>query len=418
MASIAIFALLMAASLILSALCSASETAAFQIGPSDVRALQGHGRVHRAISWIVEHRRRTLVTVLLLNLVINLFYMNLGQAVAELVGANFGPQARILTDCAVLLILVAAGDIFPKIIAVRRPRAVVALTAVPLYLAERALRLPRIALTAVSDALMRLIGVHEEEGDVTPAELQEVLKVAATKGQLAMDEHEWLRALLELDDVHVKEIIVPRVEMTSFDLRQGRSAFLEQFVRTRRNKIPVHEGNVDGIKGYLNAKDVLSLPDKPLAELVRPVIFIPESASIAAAMQQMQSGGRRLAIVVDEYGGTEGLFTQEDLVESVVGDLADESEDRWEPVREIEPGVFLVDAALPIHALRRIIGPRPIQRGIATVGGLVSAELERLPRMGDKIALGRVSIEIAAMRGKRPDRLLLRYDRTASEHVS
>ena len=295
--------------------------------------------------------------MLLLNLVISLFYMNLGQAVSGIVGGEFR------TGSAHPHRLRGAADprrrreVLPKIVAVRRPRSVVALTAVPLYLAERVLRLPRIALTAVSDALMRLIGVHEEEGEVTPAELQEVLKVAATKGQLAMDEHEWLRALLELDDVHVKEIIVPRVEMTSFDLREGRSAFLEQFVRTRRNKIPVHEGNVDAIKGYLNAKDVLSFPDKPLAELIRQVIFIPESASIAAAMQQMQSGGRRLAIVVDEYGGTEGLVTQEDLVESVVGDLADESEDRWEPVREIEPGVFLVDAALPIHALRRIIGP-------------------------------------------------------------
>ena len=175
---------------------------------------------------------------------------------------------------------------------------------------------------------------------------------------------------------------------------------------------------MDAIKGYLSAKDVLSLPDRPLAELIRQVIFIPESASIAAAMQQMQSGGRRLAIVVDEYGGTEGLVTQEDLVESVVGDLADESEDRWEPVREIEPGVFLVDAALPIHALRRIIGPRPIQRGIATVGGLVSAELERRSedRRQDR-ARARLHRD-RGDEGKRPDRLLMRYDRTASERAS
>ena len=149
------------------------------------------------------------------------------------------------------------------------------------------------------------------------------------------------------------------------------------------------------------------------------MIFIPESASIAAAMQQMQSGARRLAIVVDEYGGTEGLVTQEDLVESVVGDLADESEDRWEPVREIEPGVFLVDAALPIHALaedlRAPSDPARDRDGRRTRRPRSSSAFRRSET---RIAFGRVSIEIAAMRGKRPDRLLVRHDRTASERRS
>jgi putative hemolysin len=409
---------LMAGSILLSAFFSASETAAFQIGPSDLRALHAKERVQRALSWIVSHRRRVLVTVLLANLVINLFYMNLGQALSGSIGESAGPQARLAVDAAILLALLVLGEVLPKTLALRQPQRVVALTAVPLVLAERVLRLPRIALTAVSDSLMRLFGAREEEGDVTPAELQEVLKLAAVKGQLGMDEHEWLRALLDLDDVHVKEVIVPRVEMTAFDVREGREAFLDLFVRVRRNKIPVHEGNVDRIKGYLNAKDVLTSPGKPLEELIRPVAFIPESASIASAMQQLHAGGRRLAIIVDEYGGTEGLVTQEDLVESVVGDLADESEDRWEPVREEEPGVFVVDAALPIHALRRIIGPGPARRGIATVGGLVSAALERVPRKGDRVSFGRVTIEVAAMRGKRPDRLVIRHAQTKVERRS
>jgi CBS domain containing-hemolysin-like protein len=126
-------------------------------------------------------------------------------------------------------------------------------------------------------------------------------------------------------------------------------------------------------------------------------------------MQQMHSAARRVGIVVDEYGGTEGLVTQEDLVEAVVGDLADESEDRWEPVREVSPGVFLVDAALPMHELRRIFGPGPTRRGIATVGGLVSAALERVPRRGDSVVFGKIEIEVAAMRGRRPDRVLIRH---------
>jgi putative hemolysin len=418
MGFVALLLILMAASLVASAFCAASETAAFQIGPSDVRELGEASRVARALRWIVSHRRRILVTALLLNLVINLFYMNLGQALASAVGVDFGPEVRVLIDVVVLLGLVLFGEVLPKTLALRNPRAVAALTAVPLLVLERALAIPRIVLTKISDSLMRLFGARGEEGDVTPAELQEVLKLAATKGQLGMDEHEWLRALLDLDDVHVKEVIVPRVEVTAFDVREGREAFLELFVATRRNKIPVHEGNIDKIKGYLNAKDVLTSPDKPIDELIRPVTFIPESASIAAAMQQLQAGGRRLAIVVDEYGGTEGLVTQEDLVESVVGDLSDESEDRWEPVREFAPGEFVVDAALPIHALRRIVGPGPGRRGIATVGGLVSATLERVARKGDRVSFGRVSIEVAAMRGKRPDRLVIRHQQTRSERRS
>jgi putative hemolysin len=410
----AVLVLLMAAALLLAAFFAAAETAAFQIGPSDLRSLEGSDRVRRALSWIVTHRRKTLVTVLLLNLLIGIFYMNIGQAVAAQVGESLGPEGHLAIDAAILLLLVVC-EVLPKTIAMQRPREIASLTAVPLLVAERMVRLPRMALTAIADSLMRLFGVRKEEGDVTPAELQEVLKVAASKGQLGMDEHEWLRALLELDQVHVKEIIVPRVEMTAFDLHGTRDEFLDLFVRVRRNKIPVHDGNVDRIRGYLSGKDVLSWPERTLEELIRPVIFIPESASIAAAMQQMHAGARRLAIVVDEYGGTEGLVTQEDLVESVVGDLADESEDRWEPVREESRGVFTVDAARPIHALRRIFGPGPIRRGIATVGGLVSATLERVPRRGDRVIFGKVSIEVASMRGKRPDRLMIRHDQTKVE---
>jgi putative hemolysin len=403
--------LLMAAALVVSAFFSASETAAFQLARSDVGALVASDRVKRALGWILSHRRRILVTVLLANLVVNLFYMNLGQALSAGWEGEIGRRGRLLADAAILLVLIVFGEVFPKTIALSRPALVASLTAIPLEVTERVLRVPRIALTAVADALMRLFGLAGSEGDITPADLQEVLKVAAQKGQLGMDEHEWLRALLELDQVQVKEVIVPRVEMTTFDLGDGRAAFLELFVKTRRNKIPVHEGNVDRIKGYLSGKDVLSWPDRPLAELIRPVIFIPESASIAAAMQQMQSGARRLAIVVDEYGGTEGLVTQEDLVESVVGDLSDESEDRWEPVREVEPGVFLVEAALPLHELRRLVGPGPERRGIATVGGLVTAALERIPKKGDHVVFGRLRIEVAAVRGRRPDRLLVRLER-------
>jgi putative hemolysin len=414
MAGAALLFLLMTAALAVSALLSASETAAFHIGSTDVRALGEGSRAGRAFAWIVSHRRRILVTVLLLNMVINLFYMNVGQALTGALGA----EGRLIADAGILLLLVVVGEVLPKTLALRRPRAVAALTAVPLVVAERLLSIPRIVLTSISDSLLRLIGPREEEGDLTPDELEEILKLAAVKGQLAMDEHEWLRALLDLEDVHVKEVIVPRVEMISFDLRGGRDGFLELFVKSRRNKIPVHEGNVDRIKGYLNAKDVLTFPEKSLAELIRPVAFIPESASIAAAMRQLKSGGRRIAVVVDEYGGTEGLVTQEDLVESVVGDLSDESEDRWEPVREESPGVFVVDAALPIHALRRIVGPGPGRRGIATVGGLVSATLERMARKGDQVTFGRVSIEVLAMRGKRPDRLVIRHRQTPPEKPS
>jgi CBS domain containing-hemolysin-like protein len=340
--------------------------------------------------------------------------MNLGQAVSASAEASFGKEARFAIDVVVLGLLVIS-EVFPKTVALHRPREIAALAAVPLVVAERILRLPRIALTAVADALMRLFPFAKEEGEVTPSELQEVLKVAVSRGQLGMDEHEWLRALLELDQVPVKEIIVPRVEMIAFDLSGTREEFLDLFVKTRHNKIPVHDGNADKIKGYLSGKDVLSRPDKPLHELIRPVIFIPESASIAASMQQMQAGGRRLAIVVDEYGGTEGLVTQEDLVESVVGDLRDESEVRWEPVIEQGEGVFAVDAALPVHALRRIVGRGAARRGVGTVGGLVSATLERVPKIGDRVVFGRISIEVASMRGMRPDRLVIRYERGASE---
>ncbi len=401
---------LMLAALLSSAFFSASETAAFQIGPSDLTDLEkSQPRVARALSRILTGRRAILVTVLLANLLVNLFYFNVGQLLAASAGAAFGTDGRILADILVVTGVVLLGEIVPKTLAVMHPRRVASLTAIPLLYCERMLRLPRIVLTAISDALTRLVGVAKaEEGEVTPGELQQVLAVAAEKGELGIDEHEWLRALVEIDDVPVREVMVPRVEMTAFDLSHGREAFIRLFLQSRRNKIPVFEGTVDRIRGYVNAKDVI-VEGTVLEKAVLPVVFVPEAASVADVMEQMRRDDRRLAIVVDEYGGTEGMVTREDLVESVVGDLRDETEARWEPVRELSPGAFLVDAALPLHESRRVFGLESERMGVATLGGMVANRLERVPRVGDEIDVGQIRVRVVSMRGRRPERLLVRH---------
>lgn len=400
------------ATMFASAFFSASETAVFNLSDGDLAGIDArHPRAGAAMRAVRARGLDALVTILFANLLVNLTMFNFGHVVAVEVGRIYGTLAGTMVDVLVVFLAITISEIVPKAVAVNATAFVATWTAVPLVVVEKILRIPRAPFSHVAKLLSDLFVRERDEGDVTPDDLGRALGAAARRGEFGADEHEWLRALLDLDQAPVREVMTPRVDVVAFDIRKDLVAFEALHLSTFRNKIPVHEGSVDRIVGMLVVAEVLSNPDKPLASLVRRVPFVPESATVAEALEALRESKSRLAVVVDEYGGTEGIVTLEDVIEGVVGDLADEGEARWEPVVENPDGTWLVDAALPIHPARRIFGLPP-EGGVATMGGLVVARLGRVAKPGDEITAGDVVMRVVDVKGRRPDRLHLRL-RTA-----
>ncbi len=387
---------------------NAAETAAFTLSAADLARLKRERpTTGSALERLLSDRRRVLTSVLLGNLLVSVLYFNLAQAIAD----GFAATTAVVFQSVSLVLLILFGEMLPKTLAIRSPVAAAGATATALGFATAALSWPGAALAVVARALRPLWGVEEEEGDLEPKDLARLLEVAAKRGALGGDEHAWLRELVLLAEIKVKEAMTPRVSVVGFDLALQREDFAALFSATRRNKIPAYEGAVDKIVGWIDAKDAIGGDEQDLRSYVRPIGFIPESATAADALAELRKSGGRILAVVDEYGGFEGIVTREDLVECVFGDLADESDEAEDLVKEAGPGRYLVGAALPVTESRRAFGVA-VGGGAATLGGLVLASLRRLPRVGDEVRLGRVVVRVAALKGRTASKLWVRHVET------
>lgn len=396
---------LMAGLLVVSALFSSAETAVFCLGPADLRKLKGrHRRAGVALDALMADRRKLLVTILLANLTVNVLYFNLGALVTTRLEAQAGMGA--LVPPLVLAAVILFGEMVPKTLAVHHPEKVAVLVARPLLWIERLLVVPRAILASVAVVLSRLVmGTREEEGELGSEELEGLLQVAVDRGHLGVDEFTWLQSLLDLSSTPVRETMVPRVELSTFRLPAQRTDFLALAADKHRNRIPVFAETVDRLDGYLDVREVMASPEAELEALVRPLVFVPETATVATVADQMMQENLPLVIVVDEYGGTEGLVTREDLVEAVVGDLADEVDDEQPPVVTLGEGRFDVDARLGVQAWRRIFRHSIAGLPVGTIGGVVTALLGRLPKVGDEVRSGSLRFRVASLRGRRLHRI-------------
>ena len=407
----------MGALLAVSAFFSSAETAVFSVSLRDLRV--GRTSAVRALEALLADRKGLLVTILLGNLVVNVLYFNLGVLVSSRFAREDATVPAVVTPVLVLVLIVLFGEIAPKTVAVAWPGRVARFAAAPLWWLQRALKVPRLILSFTGDAVGRLlVGHRQEEGDIDPEELRALLDLAAEEGHLKVDEHDALQAVLALSEMQARDLMVPRVDIVAIDLDASespevtRNRVISLVAELRLNKLPVYEGSLDGVTGFLDAKEVLARPQDAVTELVRPIAFVPETSALTGLLERFQKDRARMLIVVDEYGGTEGLLTHEDVVEAVVGDLSDES-DREVRVVEEEPGQWLVDATLAVRALARMLdaGPDPLRA--RTIGGLVTSLLGRLPRVGDSVRAGRVKIEVVSLEKHQPLRVRVRVFRTA-----
>lgn len=382
--------------LCLSAFFSASETALFSLGPED-RQRSG-GRVRR----LLADPRAVLVSILLANLLANLLFFVTARALPH-AAERFG---ELVTGFGALIAILVLGEILPKTLALRAPRVVATLTALPLSIVVVVLTPARGLITAILDRLISLIGEADRvERGITAEALAKVLEHSAAEGLLAPGEADLLAEIVELEGLRVREIMTPRVDALFLDLEddaEERAATLRAAQRQRLTWLPVVQAGPDNVLGLVQVRDLLAQPDRPVEQLVMPVKFVPEVASGLALLHTMHEDRIAEAVVVDEWGGTAGIVTLEDLFEELVGELRVEGEDVEKPVVPLGEGRFRVQGGLAIRDWNEHFGMRVVPTEFETVGGYVTALLGRIPRSGDRVRLGGGLVcEIDEVRGRR-----------------
>ncbi len=247
-------------------------------------------------------------------------------------------------------------------------------------------------------------------------ELQSLISDGRLEGVMDKDDEERLQSVLEFSDTLAKEVMVPRMDMTALEIRTPLEEVLRKVVEVEHTRLPVFRDNMDHIVGILHSKDLIKVwqsgkGDTSIRELLRPVIFFPENEKVSVLLREMRKSRTHLAIVVDEFGGTAGLITLEDLVEEIIGEVGDEFDTGEEELlRRMDEG-WLVDSRIGTWELAdKLDIPESALEDMEsdTVGGLMSELSGRLPRTGEEVTFGGYLFRIAATDGRRVTKVQVR----------
>ena len=261
-----------------------------------------------------------------------------------------------------------------------------------------------------------------EEAPATPEEnIEALMDAGQEEGLLGEDDRKLIQSVVEFGDKTVREVMTPRPRIVAIEASASLEELRQLLINERYSRIPVYKGTIDAIEGHVHVRDMLEVEEserqsRRVGELLRPVLFVPETKRVNDLLREMQEKSLQMAIVIDEYGNTAGLATMEDLVEEIVGEIRDESEPVSDVIEEPDHSL-VVSGDLDVDRLKDLTGYRPEQDlESTTIAGLVTERMGRVPAPGEKLQLNGIQIEVLASNGLRVEKLRLR--RTGNEESS
>jgi putative hemolysin len=236
--------------------------------------------------------------------------------------------------------------------------------------------------------------------------LRFLLHVSDEEAVIEDEEKEMIQSIFDFSDKLVREVMVPRIDVTGVPVEAPMLQALEVILKAGHSRIPVYRDSIDNIQGVLYAKDLLKYlrdgrTDTPLAKIVRPAYFIPESKKVDELLQELQQRRVHMSVVVDEYGGTAGLVTIEDLLEEIVGEIQDEYDSEEPTFKAINSHEYLFDARVALDEVNKLLGVDLPSEGGDTLGGFIYSRLGKVPALGDRVDYGNVTIEVLSVTGRR-----------------
>jgi len=321
-------------------------------------------------------------------------------------------------------ILVVVGEISPKIVAVSTGERFARLAVYPVLVVDRLLAPVRDGLLRFTDMLFRATHFHDLRAApfITDEEFKSVLTHGEAQGVIEEDERQMIQGILEFRDALLREILVPRPDVIALAEDATVRDALDTLREHEFSRMPVYQESLDTVVGILVAKDLIPSfakgdLDRSVQTLMRPPHFVPETMTAQQFVNDARRHRAHLAVVVDEYGGTEGIVTLEDAIEEVVGDIRDEDEHEEPAYKQLAEGTYRVEGGLPLDELSEVIGIPLVDEAHETVGGFLMEKAEKVLESGDEIELAGVRFTVEACEGKRAStvRVQLLSDRRSGE---
>jgi putative hemolysin len=306
-------------------------------------------------------------------------------------------------------LVLTVGEIFPKTIFQHHADRLAGVVILPLRVVFYACYPVAYVITWLIGQGLRLFGLQSEKKNpfVTKEELELLVRLTDRSSTIGVHERRMIRRIFGFSDTRVHEAMIPLVEVIAL----GDSATVEELIQAIRqhgfSRIPIFQDNIHNIVGWVNAFDVLSMPpeERSFRHLIRPAYYVPETRRIGDLLKDVQQKGVPLAVVVDEYGGSVGIVTIEDMLEEIVGEIEDEYDARERHYEVLPDGSFRIDARMEIDAINEILGLHLPTGDYATLAGFILAQLERIPQRGELLLHDGLMLEIEEASNRNVERV-------------
>lgn len=401
--SIAILLLLAA-----SALISGAEVAFFSIGPNERNQLNlKNSKTSRRVLTLLLNPENLLATLLVANNLVNMGIVILSTwATDSLLTFPDYPVLKFIIQIVVITFMILLiGEVLPKIYATRHSLPLAQLMSIPVFTLERMLRpVNKVLIGSTSLVRKRL---KDQSPPLTMDELSEALVLT---GKELVEEEKILKGIVRFGNIEVGEIMRPRVDIFSLDIKEPFRAVFERMVELGYSRFPVYQKDLDDVRGIIYVKDLLSHVQKTNSfrwqSLIRPAFFVPENKRINDLLQEFRQNKMHMAIVVDEYGGTSGLITLEDILEEIVGEIRDESDEEDTMIQKTGDKTYVCNGKTTLHELVKALELdegyfEEIKGGSETLAGLILELRGEIPEQGESIQLNYLTFVIKSRDDRR-----------------
>lgn len=372
----------------LSAFFSASETALTAFNRSKLKEISDESKTKGEMLKFWLKKPNELLTALLIgNNIVNI----LGSSIATMVAINFlgnNSKAIGIATATMTIILLIFGEITPKVIAKAYSTKISGAVIEFVFFLSKILLPISILLMSISKVIVKIFGTDLNNIGliITEEEIKSVVSVGEEEGVIEEEEKKMIHSIFEFTDTTVKEIMIPRTTVYAVEASKTLNEVWEEMIGNGYSRIPVYEEKIDNIIGVLYLKDIFNVIrerqlDKAVKYLIREAYFVPETKPLFEMLEEFKKNQIHMAIVLDEYGGTSGIITIEDLIEEIVGDINDEFDgEHDEEIRKVADNKYIIDAMLSIERINEEIGLNiPVSEDYDSLGGYIYSALGRVP---------------------------------------
>ncbi len=376
---------ILAGLILLSAFFSGSETALLSLDTMRIKYLVHKKRRGAQQLEAIRQKPDQLLSAILVGN--NLVNIAASVFATTLFVQLYGERGELLTILILTPVILILAEIGPKTFAARNPERVSFWVLRPIRTVMLLLTPVVWAVTGIARMMIRFSGKEAERGLISEDEIRAMISFGEATGVVGREKRRMLYGVFDLSQIRARDIMIPRTEVVGIEVSTSFADALQIAQQARHSRFPVYEGSLDNVVGVIHSKDILNFVHRPgefsLRAAARPPFFVPESKRLNTLLQAFRQKRIHLAMVVDEYGGVEGLVTLEDIVEEIVGDIRDEYDVEEVLIREISFDRFLVDGSVSLRIINQKFGLQLSEEHANTLAGFLLHCLGAIPRQGD-----------------------------------